>query len=156
MRKKVLAVGMIRFANATVGRDFQWRDVERPEKTDLDVEFAKVGSLHNESRPEKLRAAGFVYEQIDKGAGLDAKTQLGWLARVPAEHFSTQPFEQLAKVLRGIGLENDRREVLIKKNEAQAKRLHWSRDLEWLWYGLFGKVIGYGYVLGMLFISACS
>jgi hypothetical protein len=33
--------------------------------------------------------------------------------------------------------------VLIKKNEDYARRLPWGSA--WLWYGFFGKLIGYSY-----------
>ena len=44
-----------------------------------------------------------------------------------------------------MGRDEDRRKILIKKNETQAKRLSWISSPEWLWYGVFGKLIGYGY-----------
>jgi hypothetical protein len=56
-----------------------------------------------------------------------------------------------------MGLEDDEREVLIQKNKAQARyvRGQWR----WLWYGLFGQLVAYGYkpwrafILSLFFIA---
>jgi hypothetical protein len=42
-----------------------------------------------------------------------------------------------------MGLEEDARKVMIAKNGEQASHLHWRPA--WLWYGFFGKLIGFGY-----------
>jgi len=42
-----------------------------------------------------------------------------------------------------MGCEEDARKVMIEKNKDHARHVRWR--LLWLWYGLFGKVVGYGY-----------
>jgi hypothetical protein len=69
--------------------------------------------------------------------------QLNWLKLQPPDHFLSQPFEQLAAVFRKMGLEDDARKVMIAKNKDHAAHLNWRPA--WLWYGFFGKLIGYGY-----------
>jgi hypothetical protein len=88
---------------------------------------------------------GFVYERFDDRASRNAKIQLDWLHRQPRDKFQflSQPYEQLATVFRNMGREEDARKVMIQKNKDHARHVRWR--LEWLWYGLFGKLIGYGY-----------
>ena len=141
------AEGKVVFFAAHVGRGFLWSDVKSPEKSALDLRYSKVGTLLNSqnSWPAKgsLLVDGFVYDQFDDRALPEAKVQVGWLQRQPQLRLLPQPFEQLAAVLRKMGLEEDARIVMIAKNEEHASYLHWRS--EWIWYGLLGKLIGYGY-----------
>jgi hypothetical protein len=139
--------GEVRLVDAKVGRSFQWRGIKSPEQSILDLRFGKVGTLRidQNSLPMagKLRVDGLVYDQIDDKAPPSAKAQLGWLGRQPQDRFLSQPYEQLAAVLGEMGLEEEARKVMIAKNKNQAAHLHWRPA--WLWYGLFGKLVGYGY-----------
>ena len=95
------------------------------------------------SLPKQVSLNGFTYDQIDRRASLHADDQLRWLALPSDGRFSTQPFEQLASVFRKMGLEEDARAVMIAKNEKLAQ--YFQGKPGWLWYGVFGKLIGYGY-----------
>jgi hypothetical protein len=147
--RKATVDGEVRLSSAEVGRDFQWKDLESPEKASLDLRFTKVGTLlnHRDSWPRNgnLRINGFVYNEIDYRASPNAKTQLGWLSRQPRDRdrFLSQPYEQLATVFGKMGLEEDARKVMIEKNKEHARYVRWRP--EWLWYGFFGKITGYGY-----------
>jgi hypothetical protein len=147
LRDGFKAAGRVTFFGGYVGRGFQWYDVRSPEKAILDLRLTKVGMLLNQPKSWRtqgnLRVDGFIYDQIDGTAPPSAEIQLGWLERQPRDRFLSQPFEQLAGVLRKMGLEEDATKVMIAKNEDQAAHLHWRPA--WLWYGLFGKLIGYGY-----------
>jgi hypothetical protein len=147
LRDGFIADGTVSFVNASVSRTFRLCDIGCPEKANLDLRLMKAGALLNsqDSRPKQgnLRVDGFVYEQIEDEAPVSAKSQLDWLGRQPRDKFLSQPFEQLADVLRKMGLEEDVRQVLVAKNNEQARHVRWR--LPWLWYGLFGKLIGYGY-----------
>ena len=147
LRGNSVAEGEVSFKGASVGRSFLWRGIKSPEKAILDLRFATVRMLRNDqnSRPRagNLRVDGFIYDQIDDEAPPNAEAQLGWLNRQPGDRFLSQPYEQLAAALAKMGLEEDARKVMIAKNKNQAKHLH--RSPAWLWYGLFGKLIGYGY-----------
>jgi hypothetical protein len=144
---KFAAEGEVNFQAAYVARGFMWSNIESKDKAILDLRYFKVGLLRNsqDSWPGegRLLLDGFVYDQIDEKASPNADVQLGWLHRQPQELFSFQPYEQLAAVLRQRGLLEDARKVMIEKNKDYAKRIH-GRPA-WLWYGLFGKLIGYGY-----------
>ena len=141
------AEGEVRFADAYVGGNFQWRIVQSPKTAILNLYSAKVGTLFvdRDSWPKdrNLFIRDFVYDQIDDEASPNAAVQLGWLHLQPRELFSSQPYEHLADILRKRGLEDDAQKVMIEKNKDYAARLHWRRA--WLWYGLVGKLIGYGY-----------
>jgi hypothetical protein len=122
-------------------------DTTRPA---LDLRRAKVVTLidtHDGSRDgwpddQFLLLEGLVYERIPDFASPNAAFQLSWIGRQPHDRFRSQPFEQLADVLRKMGLEEDARKVMIRENEEHANYVGWP---EWLWYGLFGELIGYGY-----------
>jgi sRNA-binding regulator protein Hfq len=147
LREGTIAKGEVRFMGAHVDHSFEWRGISSPEESVLDLRFSKVGILRNDqnSQPMRgnLRVDGLVYDQIDDEAPPNAKAQLGWLECQPQNRFLPQPYEQLATVLRKMGLEEDSREVMIAKNKNHATHRHWHSA--WLWYGLFGKLIGYGY-----------
>ena len=147
LRNGFKAEGTVVFFNGYVGRSFQLTHVESPEKAILDLRLTKFGTLANLKdswpTPGNLLVDGSVYDQIDDLASPNAEVQLGWLKRQPQDRFLSQPFEQLAIVLRKMGLEEDARAVMIAKNEEHARYIQWRP--EWLWYGLFGQIIGYGY-----------
>jgi hypothetical protein len=141
------ADGIVDFVAAQANAGLVWSEVSSPEKAILDLRLTKVGKLLNpqNSWPNKncLHVDGFVYDQIADGSPPSAEVQLGWLKRQPEDRFLSQPFQQLADVLRKMGLEEDARAVMIAKNEEHARYVQWRP--EWLWYGLFGQLIGYGY-----------
>jgi hypothetical protein len=139
--------GEARFAFSSVAGSFQWRDLKSPEKAILDLRFAKTGTLFmsEDSWPGNgnLRLDGFLYDRIDSRAFPTAEMQLMWLHRQPQDQFLSQPYDQLAAALRERGLKEDATKVMVAKNKDQAAHLHWRPA--WLWFGLFGKLIGYGY-----------
>jgi sRNA-binding regulator protein Hfq len=146
LRNGFKAEGGVIFFGAYVGRAFQWFEVKSPEKAILDLRLIKIGTLLNrDSWPIQgnLRVDGSIYDQIDDSAPPSALVQLGWLGQQPRDRFRSQPFEQLFGVLRKMGLEEDARIVMIAKNQEHARYVQWRP--EWLWYGFFGQLIGYGY-----------
>jgi hypothetical protein len=139
--------GIVSFTNAHVGSNFQWKDIESRERASLDLRFTKVGLLLNEQKswPSKgnLKLEGFVYDQFDDRAPI-ARVRLSWLHLQPEKPFSSQPYEQLAKVLKSSGYESEATEVLIAKQDD----LRRYGDLGWpakLWNRLLGLSIGHGY-----------
>ncbi len=141
------AEGKVDIVAAQANGGLVWADVSSPGKATLDLRPTKVGTLLNPQNSwlnqNCLRLDGFIYDQIADGSPPSAEIQLGWLKRQPQDRFLSQPFEQLADVLRKMGLEDDARAVMIAKNEEHARYVQWRP--EWLWYGLFGQLIGYGY-----------
>jgi hypothetical protein len=98
---------------------------------------------------------GFVYEQLSSDLKLSAniaQTQIDWIRLQPQERFFSQPYEQLAAVLRNVGLPEEGVKVMIKKNEEHAR---YSASIEdFLWYHVFGWFIGYGYRPWNAFIAS--
>jgi hypothetical protein len=62
----------------------------------------------------------------------------------PKEQFHPQPYEQLAKVLRQQGREEDARQILIAKNDERVRLAKMSRCSR-LWHRFLGWSLGYGY-----------
>jgi hypothetical protein len=87
-------------------------------------------------KKSKLFLDGFKYEQIVDGPK-NAATRLDWLARQPDEPFATQPYLQLAKVLRAAGDDPGAERVLMNM-EDRRRAGNWLRlPLKW--------TVGYGY-----------
>ncbi len=142
LRKGFGVEGWVSLVGVTVGRHFLWSDVNHPEKTMLDLRNARAGVLWDDEKSwpadGNLFLDGFVYENIGDDAPKDAKSRIEWIQRqydpnkkVP--QFRPQPYEQLATVL------------LITKNK---DRIRWGPKLstnEFVWYRIFGPIIGYGY-----------
>jgi hypothetical protein len=118
--------GKVSFYSAYVGRAFQWFGVKSPEKVVvLDLRLMKVVTLLNQDswpKQDHLNLDGLVYDQIAYEAHPNAQVQLDWLKLQP-RGFRSQPFEQLAAVLRKMGLEEDAREVMIAKSNEHRRYL---------------------------------
>jgi len=139
------AEGTAVFTATNVVGYFYWKDVNEPELAVLDLRSAKVGTLLDDPKswPREAKLDVFVYDRIDENPPLDADSRVKWLRGHPSGHFLPQPYEQLAAVLRKMGLDEDARDVMIAKNQEHARYVQWRP--EWLWYGFFGHLIGYGY-----------
>ncbi len=142
------AVGQVSLHGATVDGHFIWIGVTSPEEATLNLRSAKIGILRDESDslPEsgKLYLHGLVYDEIAHDAPIDARTRLDWLHRQPTEHFRSQPYEQLAAVLRKGGHEADAKKILLEKEKDRA-RMTQSPFFQRCWHGFLGLTIGYGY-----------
>jgi hypothetical protein len=140
------AEGIVSFRDVRVDHEFILKEIKSADKMILDLSFAKIASLLNDSQswPERgnLSLQGFVYDVIDKDAKSDASTQVQWLDRQSRLEFLSQPYEQLAVVLRNMGLQEESVKVMIAKNEDHGR---YAKGWDWWWYNVFGKVIGYGY-----------
>ncbi len=128
----------------------------------VDLQHAHVGVLFDNERewPPELWLNGFTYDAIYDdaiyGAGLTvARTRLKWLKRPPGKEFQPQPYEQLASVLRRMGLERDAREISFAKQVALRDSDQLS-DTGWLWSWLLRVTIGYGYRFWIAFIWAAA
>lgn len=214
LNHRFAAKGRVIFKNSYVGHAFVLKDIDRPEDMDLDLRFAKVGTLScaKDSWPNKgaLHLHGFLYDDIDTEARPeDVNLQLQWISRGEAQstrkqngfysspespnildsvslshqkttsqisnEFLPQPYEQLARTLRSMGLEDAAAKVLIDKNRDEgddaitrdrsafafywnsipggwSKALYaniypnWAKILwDVCWYKGLGKLIDYGY-----------
>ena len=148
------AVGQVSFRTAKIDKDFQLQGGHFSSQMNpaLDLRGAKAGTLVNTTKSGSrhgwphdgfLLVDGLVYESISSITHPESDFQLGWIGLQPHERFQPQPFEQLAAVLRKMGLDEDARKVMIAKNEEHARYVQWRP--EWLWYGPVGWLIEYGY-----------
>lgn len=153
LRDHFAAEGNVSFKDGRVGHDFILEKIDWGDKIILDLRFAKVGSLSNEkhSWPKKgnLLLHGFVYDVIDEARPEDARIQVQWLQRQP-DQFLSQPYEQLAATLRGMGLQEEAVNVMIAKN-TDAGRHSQGNPWNWFWYHVFGSSSATAIGLGQLF-----
>ncbi|MBI5747906.1 MAG: hypothetical protein HZA00_02190 [Nitrospinae bacterium] len=94
---------------------------------------------------DNLILTGFEYKGFGGGnTPTEADKRIQWIRLQDKKYFSTQPYEQLAKVYRQIGHESDAREVMIAKQEDLRKYGKLSRKAKfWNWF--LGETIGHGY-----------
>lgn len=148
LRDGFTADGTVDFGGAIVEDTFFWVGVTVLNTTILKLESAKFGTLHGqkETWPEKgnLYLDGLVYTRIQDQTPTVGADRRKWLGRQSAKLVLTQPYEQLAGVLRNMGREGEAVAVMVAKNRRQQK---FTRPLtgEWFWYNCFGSLIGYGY-----------
>jgi len=111
--------GKVLLNGLEVKKTFLWCKVDSPEKVSLDLQHATIGSLWDEKeswpKKDKLFLHGLIYNEISDKAPKDSKARKEWLCKQPK--FMSQPYEQLARVLKEGGYESDAKEVLIAKNE---------------------------------------
>jgi hypothetical protein len=140
----------------TATRRFRWTGVQfRPEvPVELDLRSASAGVLYDDVQswpaPGNLRLQGFDYTEIHDDAPFDAPSRIDWLRRQHTQRFRAQPYEQLADIFRKGGQAAAARDVLIAKEADRANQSTLSAG-EWLWYRVFGPMIGYGYEPGRAF-----
>ncbi|ATF19320.1 hypothetical protein [Phaeobacter gallaeciensis] len=134
----------------------------------IDLTAASVGSLiddaHYCSGQAQYILAGFTYDRLGGAAPKDAKNRLTWLAMGDTwqDHFSPQPYKQLAKVLCEMGHEEEAtqiRVVLGKKLRHHARKERIANAKHpvprllamattpalWIWYSLSLLLTGHGF-----------
>jgi hypothetical protein len=148
LRNGFKADGGVEFINSEV-KNFQWYQTRPSKHTWLDLRLMKAATLLDDESGWPLEGNllldGFTYDRIDHQAPKDAASRIRWLHRQSRNMVHTQPYEQLALVLRNMGLEREARKVMIAKNRHQA---NFTKPFShgWWWYNVFGRLIGYGYV----------
>lgn len=100
----------------------------------VDLSYAKARMLSDDrdSWPiqDALKLEGFTYDQIDPQSPTDARSRLQWLALQRMDNFSSQPYEQLAKALRGMGDEADARDPVCRAQSSPYTRKSRNRGLD--------------------------
>jgi hypothetical protein len=135
------AKGTLDFSAAFIDRSFELDSDAAPDKNSkLILQDAKAGALLNAEKSwptqDQLDLHGFVFNVIDRKASPSAETELRWLHRQKTEGFSSQPYEQMAGVLRSMGLQDDAIDVLIVKNQRfgpDAVVKQWLRAGHYFW-----------------------
>lgn len=141
------AQGAVSFVGATIQGHFILANVKSPMEMTLDLNSAKIGTLHDDKidswpAPKHLVLHGLEYKEISHESPRDSKTRIEWVRL--QKGFSPQPYEQLAKVLRDSGDGAGARDVLVAKNEDKAT-LTKLTFVEKCWYRFIGRPIGYGH-----------
>jgi len=142
------AEGQLIFIKAIIDGGFQYQGIDSPEKAELDLRSAKIGTLYDEQKswPDKgkLHLSGLVYDEIYDKAPTDAKSRIEWLNLQDDDKYRPQPYEQLAKVLKAAGREEQAKKILIEKNKARIRLGNLNR-IDKLWLKFLGWTVGYGY-----------
>ena len=138
----------------SVGRAFVWQNVEMKNGATLDLRGATVNGLVDDEtswpRPNRLALDGFVYHDFFSPP-TDARSRLRWIRLGEGKHpawmnvpagFRTQPYRELAKVLRERGDEAGAREILIAADE---QRYAQTGELSRVWGWFLKWTIGYGH-----------
>lgn len=90
----------------------------------------------------------FTYDRLVHGAPTRFAMRKKWLERQPdfSERFHPQPFEQLMKILRELGQDDEARSVGAQKETQRAKQARRDGRI-WAWFraGLWGCLCGHGY-----------
>jgi hypothetical protein len=123
-----------------------WRQMKTRPVGGVDLINVELADLDDDpaSWPEagKLRIDGLTYGPFTSGVPTDAKSRLEWLSLRNPSDSSVQPYEQLIRVFRQTGLQDDARQIAIARQQAlHRKRKGFSRFGSWL----LGATIDYGY-----------
>lgn len=117
--------------------------------------------------PTKIDLEGFTYDLLGGWAGADggpadmrarpASSYVAWLAR--HRPFSSQPYEQLAKVLRASGEPGKANDILYAARERQRRDYRQAGEWQqWLGMSLLSATTGYGlgrrYFRALLWVAA--
>jgi hypothetical protein len=139
----------------TVNGAFKWQklDAQCTKTIELDLTDSKVGgALYDDGLPSwpalgKLNLDGFVYSRFAAGPA-DAKGREDWLARLPVSDgrgdFASQPYQQLANVLRESGDDSGAKDVLVTMENER----WWHGKMGFAarcWSFVLWLTIGYGY-----------
>jgi predicted acyltransferase (DUF342 family) len=142
------ANGEINLVGAQIAGCLVWKAIDSPEETSLDLRSCKIGILDDDSASwpskGKLYLHGLTYNSFYDRAPQDAESRIEWLNRQPEGQFRPQPYEQLAKVLREGGREEDAKKIMIAKNWDQIK----FGEMPFFtkqWRRVMGLTIGFGY-----------
>lgn len=125
----------------SVGGTFHWR-LAKPPGGPVVFEGASIARLDDDrsSWPNEIFLDGFTYFSLSREA-LRGQWRLRWLQRA---EFSSQAYEQAAKVLRQMGSERDARRILRAKQDDLRRRGQLGRAAR-IWNWLLGATLGHGY-----------
>ena len=144
------AHGTLRFLAATIGSVLEIGTVGDDGSASLadamlDLRDVRAEGLLNETRswPRECNLHGFIFNILDDRTISTSRSQILWLSLQPRDHFIAQPYDQMATVLRNMGLAEEGVRVLIAKNDVRAQHTKGFKEL--VWYHIFGPSIGYGY-----------
>ena len=124
-----------------------WRNVISSDGR-INLANTRVGQLVDDAASwppnSRLVLDGFEYGAFAGSALQTVVERLRWLRLQAPNPFVPQPYEQLAKVLRAMGHEQDARAVLIAKQKDRCRFAGLSHAAK-VWSGFLGFTICYGY-----------
>ena len=130
---------------ARIGGEFNWCELETGPLTELNLSSSSVGLFVDNVRswpaPGHLHIDGLTYHGI---APDDGAIRERWLGRLPEHQFLSQPYEQLASVLRACGRERHAIRIGMAKQDARRRRGKLGM-LPRAWATILKVTIGYGY-----------
>ena len=133
---------------ATISGTLYWVEVQTTAQTALDLDDAHAGALWDDEKSwptaGNLSLDGFVYSEFS-GGPQDSASRLTWLGRQRlAMQARSQPYRQLALVLREAGRPEGAVNVAIAREDALTK-FGTGGFGERLWRLILDAVLGYGY-----------
>jgi len=133
---------------ATIGGTLYWVEVQTTAKTALDLGDAHAGAFWDDEKSwptaGNLSLDGFVYSEFS-GGPQDSASRLDWLRHQPlAMQAQSQPYRQLALVLREAGRPEGAINVEIAHQDALTT-FTTAGFGERLWRLILDAVLGYGY-----------
>jgi hypothetical protein len=137
-------------AQAITADTLIWTHVVDPAQCSLDLINARVNALADDavSWPphKKLRVDGFVYQRLSGSRTPKSTTErLDWLSR--QRHFATQPYTQLAAVLRANGDYSGSRKILFEMERLRGRQAG-AGWISRVWNRVLQVTIGFGFYPG--------
>ncbi len=140
---------VVSFADASIAGPLQARALTTQHDARIDLSGARCAALEDDLKSgwgverAALDLEGFSYGRID-AQHERWRPRLAWLKRARREHFSPQPYTQLAQVYARAGQRDDARRVLLAQHDQRTLHAH-AGPLTWALSSLFGLVAGYGF-----------
>ena len=140
---------VLSFADTCIAGSLQARALTTQHDARIDLSGARCSSLDDDLKSgwgverAALDLEGFSYGRID-AENERWPPRLAWLKRARREHFSPQPYAQLAQVYARAGQRDDARRVLLAQHDQRTLHAH-AGPITWALSSLFGLVAGYGF-----------
>jgi hypothetical protein len=137
----------VNLTRATINGALIWSEVSNAATAQLNLTNATTGPLEDQDgnaswpAPGKLYLDGFAYTRISQSAQRSVSERLDWLSRVP--QFSTQPYQQLAKVMRECGDIDGSHQVILTM-ERKRRQVPGTRWIQRVKGWILQWTIGYG------------
>jgi hypothetical protein len=123
-----------------------WRGLAKKPKGLINLDNTSLANLDDDENswpePGNLNIDGLVYGQMTSHVKADSKSRLRWLDLRNPDNLNVQPYEQLIRIFKQMGLREDARDVAIAKQKVIRKKLS---GIPRLWSSILDVTISYGY-----------
>lgn len=148
MTENVCFNGVVDFGGSHIDGCMRLLEIEYDNETILDLRSAHINHIWDKPSgwPGKgnLRICELTYNSFYEDSQIDINQRLIWLHLMPYDKFRNQPYEQLAKVLRNSGQEEDAKKIMIAKSQDELKLAALPKGSKFVKHVL-GLTIGFGY-----------